>query len=204
MLFIRKYAGAWIQGVVENHCFCALIKRKLEVCALKGPMWRFQIYKSGNGASPENQRQICVVGRLKQDNFITCIYGRQQSRRQSLRCSGSNHSFMIRVDGYILVLIIMLGNRLTQFREPHHWGILIPSRHDRIRSLLTDVLGTWIIWKTLAKIDRAKFTRQIRRDVKNCIWKSREDVIHHARPFVDRYMRQSYFRITFASISCST
>ena len=57
---------------------------------------------------------------------------------------------------------IMRGDRLPQFRNAHHRRILVVAVDHRIGRLAANVLGAWIVRKTLAEIDGVVVARKLR------------------------------------------
>src|SRR5260370_10470907 len=91
-----------------------------------------------------------------------------------------------RIEVEAMPATVMGGDRLPQFRKPHHRGVLIVAIHHRIGRGAANVFRAGIVRKTLAEIDCVVVARELPHRLENSHGKIREDLVHGGHETVSR------------------
>ena len=74
--------------------------------------------------------------------------------------------------------LVVSRNRLPQFRDAHHRGVLVVAVHDRVGGGAADILRPGVVRKTLAEIDRVVVARKLRHRLEDRDGQIRKYLVH--------------------------
>ena len=174
--------AAGIQWIVEDHRARAFIEHGVEIGFGERPARRSQRHETRDAARALHKRQIGVVCRLEQNDFVAGLNGGENRAGDGLGGARGHHRFRRRVDFHAMEPPVMFGDRAAQLRQAHHRRILIVAVQDGVGGLAAHVLGTGIVGKALPQIDGLLFAGERRHHLEDGGGQIGEKTVHPAIP----------------------
>ena len=125
-----------------------------EVGARQLPFRGRQAHQLRDRAEQADDRQVGVIERLEQDDFVARVQDGHQAGGDRLGGAGGDDDLGRRVDLKSVETGIGGRDRLSQFRHAGHGRILIAPIEQRIRGGAQDVVGPVRVREALPEVDR--------------------------------------------------
>ena len=125
--------GRRIERVVEQHRLGLVVEDAAQHLLVQPPVRRLEPQQARNAAGLADDRQIGVVDRLEHDDFVARLDHGEDRRGQRLGAARGHHHLGHRIEVQAVPAAVMRRDRLAQFRNPHHRGVLVVAVHRRRR-----------------------------------------------------------------------
>ena len=178
--------GGGIERIVEQHGLGLVVEGASQHLLGEPPMRRFEAQQARNAAGLADDRQIGIVDRLEHDDLVAGLDDGQDGAGQRFGAARRHHHLGHGIEGKTMPAPVMGRDRLPQFRNAHHRGVLVVAVHHRVRRRAADVLGAGIVRKALAEIDGVVVARELRHRLEDRDRKIGEHLVHGRHGAVSR------------------
>ena len=177
-VFARIDHGRRIERIVEQHRLGLVIEGSAQHFFREPPVRRLEAQQARNAAGLADNRQIGIIDRLEHDDFVARLDHGEDRRGQRLGAAGGHHHLGHGIEAQSMPAPVVRGDRLAQFRNPHHRGVLVVAVHRGVGGGFADVFRPGIVGKTLTEIDGVVVARELRHRLEDGDGKVREDLVH--------------------------